>query len=300
MIVDKLEIFILTYNRASKLDRTLQMLSSSSLKGLKITIMNNASTDGTLSVCEKYKEEFSTLSIITNPYNIGASANYLRALENSTSIYTWILCDDDIFDFSSLSQLLELIEEEKADLFFVGGHENKKWIDRAGLYSPMELIQLGFSFFTFASFWPCSIFKTNDFLSLLREAYNYIPDSYVNMPLIFQYYLLNKKLYVHSSKIVLAQYGQFYNTDTFIYWWVKTSWHLETKYKRLLCFEEQCFPNATRLRRLCCFSSLWQQKIISTKTYSLVKNIYEIHNSFFWWGINLIVKTRNLYKDICK
>lgn len=84
--------------------------------------------------------------IITNPYNIGASANYLRALENSTSIYTWILCDDDIFDFSSLPQLLELIEEEKADLFFVGGHENRKWIDKAGLYSPKELIRLGFSF----------------------------------------------------------------------------------------------------------------------------------------------------------
>lgn len=83
---------------------------------------------------------------------------------------------------------------------FVGGHENRKWIDKAGLYSPKELIRLGFSFFTFASFWPCSIFKTNDALSLLREAYNYIPDSYVNMPLIFQYYLLNKNLYVHSSK----------------------------------------------------------------------------------------------------
>lgn len=58
--------------------------------------MNNASTDGTLSVYEKYKEKFPALLIITNPYNIGASANYLRALENSTSIYTWILCDDDI------------------------------------------------------------------------------------------------------------------------------------------------------------------------------------------------------------
>ena len=55
----------------------------------------------------------------------------------------------------------------------------------------------------------------------LREAYNYIPDSYVNMPLIFQYYLLNKNLYVHSSKIVIAQSGQFYDTDTFIYWWAK-------------------------------------------------------------------------------
>ena len=49
MIVNKLEIFILTYNRESKLERTLQMLSNSSLKDLKITIMNNASTDGTLS-----------------------------------------------------------------------------------------------------------------------------------------------------------------------------------------------------------------------------------------------------------
>lgn len=96
MIVNKLEIFILTYNRESKLERTLQMLSNSSLKDLKITIMNNASTDGTLSVYEKYKEKFPALLIITNPYNIGASANYLRALENSTSIYTWILCDDDI------------------------------------------------------------------------------------------------------------------------------------------------------------------------------------------------------------
>ena len=42
--------------------------------------MNNASTDGTLSVYEKYKEKFPALLIITNPYNIGASANYFKSL----------------------------------------------------------------------------------------------------------------------------------------------------------------------------------------------------------------------------
>ena len=89
MIVNKLEIFILTYNRESKLERTLQMLSNSSLKDLKITIMNNASTDGTLSVYEKYKEKFPALLIITNPFYFTAdkvihSATHCRRLYMDT------------------------------------------------------------------------------------------------------------------------------------------------------------------------------------------------------------------------
>lgn len=114
MIKDKLQIFLITYNRYEALKNTLEQIlaQDSPIKNYDITIINNASTDGTEGLILDYQRKFSNIKYIKNPINIGGNANICRAYELSAAIgkeYSWILCDDDEFNFSNWKEVEENI-----------------------------------------------------------------------------------------------------------------------------------------------------------------------------------------------
>lgn len=159
MIEDKLQISIFTYNRARSLDRTLEQLQDSPFARCKITILDNTSTDETPSVCERWAEKMHDLCVIRHPKNIGASANYLRAVEVSTSLYTWVLCDDDSYDFSDCQDVLDEIEAGHFDWICVGAPGQAKW--EHGLRTTTRALwKRGSRFFFVHTFVPSLIFKT--------------------------------------------------------------------------------------------------------------------------------------------
>src|SRR5437868_1458481 len=96
----KIELFIFTYNRAPFLENTLRQLAESPFSECKITVVDNASTDGTTEICERAAKMIPQFRHVRHRANLGCSANYLRAVELAGSLYTWVLCDDDSFDFS--------------------------------------------------------------------------------------------------------------------------------------------------------------------------------------------------------
>ena len=155
MVIDKLKIVLITYNRAESFASTLEQIFSenSPIKDFDITILNNASTDGTDEIILKYQEKFSNLKHIRNPINIGGNANICRAYElcaASDKEYGWVICDDDIFDFANWAEVEKCIEE-KNDIICVsdysipaGKKDNKAY----------QMFQLGFV--------PASIFKISN------------------------------------------------------------------------------------------------------------------------------------------
>ena len=106
-----LEIIIITFNRCSLLEKTLDSLMKSPFSVCNITILNNASTDNTLDVCNNYMDKFLYLDIITHKFNIGGNANILRAVETSKGKYTWILADDDEYDFAGCNDVFKILVE---------------------------------------------------------------------------------------------------------------------------------------------------------------------------------------------
>ena len=66
------------------------------------------------------------MMIVRHPKNIGANPNILRAVETSNSIYTWIICDDDFYDFSDCLDIIDAINSEKFDLISPGTQYEKK------------------------------------------------------------------------------------------------------------------------------------------------------------------------------
>jgi len=115
-----LSIVIITYNRSNYLQRLLESLSKSVFKDCEIWVLNNASTDNTLQVCEEYKQIIKNLNIVTHQFNIGADANILRAYEYGDKYYKWILCDDDILHFDKMEDLLDVLKTKKSDLIRIG------------------------------------------------------------------------------------------------------------------------------------------------------------------------------------
>lgn len=120
-----LEIFIITYNRKEHLENTFKQIlaSSSPVRTLPITILNNNSDDGTTELIEEYKKDFSNIKHIINTRNIGGNANAVRAFESATLDYVWVLCDDDDFDFTYWHEVEEAMEKD-ADAIIITSHKN--------------------------------------------------------------------------------------------------------------------------------------------------------------------------------
>lgn len=162
MIEDKLEINIITYNRARSLDRTLGQLRESPFAGCKITVLDNCSTDDTPQVCARHQEQFANLHVLRHKKNMGLSANYLRAVEISNGLYTWVLCDDDTYDFSDCQDVLDKIEEARFDWICVGAPGQYDW-ERGLETTTRGLWKRGAKFFFVHTFVPSLIFKTETF-----------------------------------------------------------------------------------------------------------------------------------------
>ena len=220
-----LEIIIITYNRSSFLEKTLDYLLNSVFKDYKITILNNASTDDTLKLIVKKKPFFKHLECYTHKKNIGANANIMRAIETSDSKYTWVLCDDDILNITEIDDLLNILEEGNIDLIHVGAHEDINWNFAGKKMTAQDLVKNKYHFFKAGSFLPCNIFKTEKFQNeFLIAGYNNIVNSYPHLPYLMNVYKENSLIYLTKNRLVTAVHGnQAYTGKEWLVWWMNTA-----------------------------------------------------------------------------
>lgn len=156
---EMLEIILVTYNRAQYLEATLERLRTSPIAGCKFTVIDNGSTDRTPEVCARFAQVFSHFFIRRNPFNVGISGNYLRALETASSPYTWIICDDDDFDFTHFDEIITAVTSDQYDIISVNV-PNHSVLPRGETIRAAELIKDGrYNFFYTGSFIPCTIFR---------------------------------------------------------------------------------------------------------------------------------------------
>ncbi len=175
-----LEICIPTYNRAEKLEKTLRAFVSSPFSVCKLTVLNNCSTDATSQVVERLRGGLPRLHLVTHGRNIGASPNYLRAVEVATAPYCWVLGDDDELDFSSCDRIIAALEQQESDLIPVSGHGVKE-----GVSDVSSLLQEGYSFFGEHGWISSLIFKTSCFdSSSLHNGYRNVPNLFPHLPFL--------------------------------------------------------------------------------------------------------------------
>jgi glycosyltransferase involved in cell wall biosynthesis len=202
MLEEKLEILIITYNRAKYLERTLAQLLESPFSQCKITVLDNCSTDGTPIICEKHQPLFHNLRIVRHKRNIGACANYLRAVELSESLYTWILCDDDTFDFGDCADVIEAIESEKFDLISLGSAGGFDW-KRGEITTGTDLAKNDSHYFSISSFIPILIFRTELFDSeCMAKGYHNAVNVFPHFEFVKKSVEDNFSIYIAKGQIV--------------------------------------------------------------------------------------------------
>jgi abequosyltransferase len=111
-----LTIGIPTYNRDKFLEQCLesiasQMTDSQVVEKVELVISDNASTDNTEQVVQKFRERIPSLNYFKNSENLGVDRNILQVVEKSQGEYVWMLGDDDALFPDSLSYMLQRLEK---------------------------------------------------------------------------------------------------------------------------------------------------------------------------------------------
>jgi len=88
-------ICIPTYNAGKTVVQTVQSILNQTYQNLEIIIVDNASTDNTLAILQKFKD--SRIKIHKNTKNIGAEKNFSRCVELANGGYIAIFHADDLY-----------------------------------------------------------------------------------------------------------------------------------------------------------------------------------------------------------
>lgn len=215
-----LEVFIFTYNRAQSLQRTLDQFAVEPARSLRLTILDNHSTDATPAVCDSAKEKLPGLRVVRHPKNIGGLANFLRAIELAEAEYTWVICDDDSLDFSKAKDIFEEVQAGKSDIISVGveGHSLP-----AGVRDRLLNFALREDFFLSHSFVPSAIFRTSLFDSeCIRAGYDNIETMFPHFPFMIRLAESDCSIYVSEKKVITKSNNVGYSTFRFMGGWLKS------------------------------------------------------------------------------
>jgi glycosyltransferase involved in cell wall biosynthesis len=121
-----LTIAIPTYNRASYLDINLNqlLLNINQLEDksiLEIIISNNASTDDTDLIVNKYIDEGLNVNYYKNESNIGPDGNFESCLSKAKGKYFWIFGDDELLFNNALIKIIAILNQNDVGCIYLNG-----------------------------------------------------------------------------------------------------------------------------------------------------------------------------------
>ena len=192
-IKNKLDIFLITYNRKEYLESTFTQLlhENSPIKDFSITVLDNNSTDGTFEYLQELQKIFPNIRHIKNSYNMGW-ATISKAFSLATKEYLWVLCDDDNYNFDYWNEVEEAINNE-IDIIccskFILNRETM-------IVDEWKLLQL--------TLLPAGVYRTkhmND--NIMRNMYDNNFTMFPHLVLVIDAFNNNRKIKVLNNEILL-------------------------------------------------------------------------------------------------
>lgn len=125
----KVSVILPNYNHARFLKERLDSILSQDYPDFEVIILDDASTDDSLTILKACATHPRIKSIIQNAHNSGNTfLQWQRGLEQATGDYIWIAESDDVAVSSLLTRLVEALEQKDATVAFC----HSQWIDCEG------------------------------------------------------------------------------------------------------------------------------------------------------------------------
>ena len=93
----KISVIVTVYNNQQYLTRCLQSIITQTYHNLEIILVDDGSTDGSLAICEKYRQKDSRIRLLYQT-NQGVAVARNRGLDAATGDYLCFVDDDDFVD----------------------------------------------------------------------------------------------------------------------------------------------------------------------------------------------------------
>ena len=195
---ETLEIFLITYNRAENLCRTLEQLlaGKSPVREVSIHVIDNKSPDDTQRVVEKFAAKHANLHYVCNKYNVGLGGNLIKAMELAGKPYFWILCDDDDFNWDAWPEVEKAVLSENYDIVMTTYSAGFRSEEIPYLINEMCFV-------------PSAIYKTAHIDDTVMT------NAYAMAHNLFPFHALSTKIinnkgaiFIPQGRVVLQNYGQ--------------------------------------------------------------------------------------------
>jgi glycosyltransferase involved in cell wall biosynthesis len=110
--MSKVSIIVPIYNAGNKLNKCISSIINQTYKDIEIILVNDGSTDNCLTICNKFKNKDSRITVI-NKENEGSVKTRKRGVEKSTSPYIMFVDADDWIDHKAVEIMyMEAINNE--------------------------------------------------------------------------------------------------------------------------------------------------------------------------------------------
>lgn len=121
------------YNEGRFLEESLASILAQDYKNLEIIISDNASTDNSGELCQKFVDKDARISYSRFGQNRGVTGNFRRVLDTATGKYFMWAAGHDLWSPNFISQCVRLLENDSEGVIAFGSAE---WINATG--SPIE------------------------------------------------------------------------------------------------------------------------------------------------------------------
>lgn len=131
---DLVSVIVPIYNASKYLKKTIECIINQSYKNLEIILLNDGSTDDSLSICYEYQSNDSRI-IVIDKANSGQGDTRNKGIDLATGKFIFFADSDDFMDLKLIEIAVQGIEDSNSDLYIFNYYHSyeKKDGDRSNI-----------------------------------------------------------------------------------------------------------------------------------------------------------------------
>ncbi len=114
-----ISIIMAAYNAENTIEKAVMSVIAQTYTQFELIIINDCSTDKTLSIIKKFEAFDKRIFLINNPYNRGVSDTRRYGLEKARGEWIAILDSDDAWAADKLEKQIRASKEKKMQIWFI-------------------------------------------------------------------------------------------------------------------------------------------------------------------------------------